>query len=462
MADTMTDVPTDSTPTVVNEWLEGNFAPVHDEHTITELEVDGEIPPDLDGRLLRIGPNPVTPPDPSTYHWFTGTGMVHGLRLRDGKAEWYRNRFVRNSDVVEARGGPPVPGPRAEMFDGANTNVIGLAGKTFAIVEAGSHPVELTHDLETVANSDFDGTLPAGFTAHPHRDPDTGERHAVAYQWDLPYLQYLTIGTNGAVRRVVQVPVDDGPMVHDCAITESSVLLFDQPVTFDLELGMEGRFPYRWNPGHASRVAVLPRDGEADDVRWCEAPLCYVFHPLNAYDLPDGRIVVDLVKHPSMFDHRLDGPDEGTPVLERWTLDPANGTTSTETISDRGQEFPRLDERLTGRRHRFGYSASFDERPGHVPSLGSILKHDVERGSTEVHDFGPGVGAQEPVFVPRAADSDEDDGWVMVYAHDQARNAADVHILHAQDFGGAPVATIHLPVRVPYGFHGNWVAESGS
>ena len=80
---------------MVNKFLEGDYAPVKEEHTVTELEVTGTIPGHLDGRYLRNGPNPLSEVDPATYHWFTGDGMVHGVRLRDGRAEWYRNRWVR-------------------------------------------------------------------------------------------------------------------------------------------------------------------------------------------------------------------------------------------------------------------------------------------------------------------------------------------------------------------------------
>src|SRR3954462_3824320 len=223
----------------VNQYLEGNFAPVSEEVTATDLPVQGRIPESLDRRYLRIGPNPVTAPEPSAYHWFTGDGMVHGVRIRDGKALWYRNRFVRGDRVVQARGGPETPGPRHGMGDGtANTNVIGFAGKTWAIVEAGSLPVELTYELETVTRSNFDGTLPGSFTAHPKQDPVTGELHAIAYYWEWDYIQYLVVGTDGRVRRHVNVPVPGRPMVHDTAITESKVVLFDMPVTFNLDKAM--------------------------------------------------------------------------------------------------------------------------------------------------------------------------------------------------------------------------------
>src|SRR5437870_64171 len=232
--------------TTANRYLAGNYGPVRDELTATDLPVTGALPDFLDGRYLRNGPNPVVEPDPSTYHWFTGTGMVHGVRLEGGRAHWYRNRFVRGDSVADAKGLPRLPGPRHAFGEGGpNTNVIGHAGRTWALVEAGTTPTELSYELESVAFSDFDGTLPGGFTAHPKRDPVTGELHAIAYYWEWPYIEYLRVGTDGTVNKVVDIPVPGGPMVHDTAITESQVVLFDLPVTFDLDAAMGGSvFPY--------------------------------------------------------------------------------------------------------------------------------------------------------------------------------------------------------------------------
>lgn len=439
-----------------NLFLSGNFAPVAEETTARDLRVTGSIPRELNGRFLRIGPNPIKQPDPERYHWFTGNGMVHGLRLRDGKAEWYRNRYVRDDQVTAARNLPRTPGPRHGMAEGvANTNVIGHAGRTWAIVEAGNLPVELDYELNTVTMSTFDETLPGGFTAHPKRDPATGELHAVVYYWEWDYLQYVVVGTNGRVRRLVNVPVPGKPMVHDCAITDRYAVLFDLPVTFDLQAAMEGAFPYFWDNNYGARVGLLPREGDASDVRWIDVPLCYVFHPLNAYDLPDGKVVLDVIRHERMFDRDKLGPTEGPPALERWTLDPATNTTRTERIEDRGHEFPRHDERRIGKPIRYGYTAAFGGEATHGP----LYKHDLERRSTEVHQEGKDRLFLEPVFVPRTADAAEDDGWILAYVYDARRNASDVVIVAAQDFTAPPVATIHLPVRVPFGFHGNWVPD---
>jgi carotenoid cleavage dioxygenase len=439
-------------------YLSGNFAPVENEVEAFDLPVRGQIPEELSGRLLRIGPNPVTPPDPQTYHWFTGSGMVHGVRMRGGKAEWYRNRFVRSDGVTEAKGWPTTPGPRHGMSDGtANTNVIGLAGNTYAIVEAGGLPVELSYDLDTLRMSNFEGTLPGSFTAHPKRDPISSELHAMTYYWEWDYVQYVVVGVDGLVKRTVNVPVPGKPMLHDCAITETQVVVLDLPVTFDLEEAMSGRaLPYRWNAEYGARVGLLPRDAtDGNATRWCDVDLCFVYHPLNAYDLPDGRVVCDVARHPKMFDTDHNGPNEGVPTLWRWIIDPTAGRVHEEQLDDRGQEFPRHDERLIGRKHRYGYTAGFAARLEHGPAL----KHDLERGTTEVHDYGPGRVTLEPVFVPRHDDAAEDDGWIMSYVYDAMTDSSDVVILNAQDFTGEPVAVISLPQRVPFGFHGNWVPD---
>ncbi len=440
-----------------NPYLSGNFAPVHEETTAFDLPVRGEIPRSLRGRFLRIGPNPLDP-DPATHHWFIGSGLVHGLKLEDGEARWYRSRFVRDDDVVRLRGGDPVPGPAHDgPGSGAvNTNVVGLAGRTFAIVEAGGRPVELSYELDTLRRSDFDGSLAHGFTAHPKLDPATGEMHAAVYSAFDENIQYVVVGKDGRVRRSLDIHLPHKPMIHDCAITENHFLVLDLPCVFDGQALLDGiALPYRWHPELPSRVGVLPREGSARDLVWCEVDPCYVFHPMNAYEEADGRIVLDVVRHPKMFATDKLGPSEGPPVLERWRIDPKGGPVKTERIDDRAQEFPRIDERLVGRPYRFGYVAEL----GTDFAAPGLLKHDMRSGTAESHREGEHRTFLEPVFVPSHEGAGEDEGYVLAYVHDANRNASDVVILHAQDFSAPPIATIELPARVPYGFHGNWVAD---
>lgn len=450
--------------TIENPYLQqGNFAPVTEEVTAFDLPVTGSLPAELDGRLLRNGPNPVGSPDPSGYHWFTGDGMVHGVRLRGGKAEWYRNRWVRSPDVAAALGEPAPPSaypPDVRVF-AANTNAIEMGGRTYAIVEAGSPPIELTDELDTVGPSNLGGTLEHPFSAHPKRDPVTGDWHVAAYYWAWGNkIRYLRVGADGLVKRNVDVEVPGGPMVHDIAFTDTYALLLDLPCTFDLDAAMGGaQLPYYWNDGYGARIGLLPLDGADDgsDVRWFDIDPCFIFHPLNAYDLTDGSVVLDAVRHIKVFDRERRGPDEGPTRLDRWTIDPSSGKVSEDTVDDRPQEFPRLNESFQGRPHRYGYAVattSFLE-----PT--AVLKHDLVAGITVEHDFGPGRSPLEPVFVPREGATDEDDGWLLAYVYDATTDRSEVAVLDARDLTAAPVATVELPVRVPYGFHGNWVPTSG-
>jgi carotenoid cleavage dioxygenase-like enzyme len=450
-------------PTMTNRYLTGNFAPVTSEVTATDLPVTGQIPDSLIGRYLRNGPNPVTPPDPATYHWFTGTGMVHGVRLRDGRAEWYRNRWVRNRSVADVLGETWAGGPvHADMDAAPNTNVIGHAGRTLALVESGPVPYELTDELDTVGPTDLGGTLPAGYTAHPKLDPTTGELHAMAYWWGWGnQVQYIVIGADGSVTRTEDIATKGPTMMHDFSLTEGHVVVYDQPVIFDLDDAMNGAsFPYRWDDDYGSRLGVMPRAGTAADVHWFDVDPCYVFHPMNAYDDGD-RIVLDVVRHPRMFDRVRNGPDDGIPTLHRWTIDQTGRKVIDEQLDDRGQEFPRVDERRVSRRHRYGYAAAADDTilDGASASSG-LLKHDLERGTSERHDFAPHAGPGEGVFVPSTPDAAEDDGYVMAIVYDPDRDGSDMVILAAQDFTSAPVARVQLPQRVPFGFHGNWVPDA--
>ncbi|WP_049576031.1 carotenoid oxygenase family protein [Nonomuraea sp. SBT364] len=446
----------------------GGFTPATEEITAYDLPVTGRVPAELNGRYLRNGPNPLGLDDPGAAHLFLGAGMVHGVRLRDGRAEWYRNRWVRNADVAGRLGEQPRSVLAHEGMDfSPNTHVIGVAGRTYATMEAGALPYELGYELETLGPCDFDGGLPGGYAAHTHLDPVSGELHAMAYYFGWDHHQHIVLDAKGTVIHTRDIPIADKPMMHDFALTGRYVVLYDLPVTFSMPHAERGSpMPYAWNEEHGSRVGLLSR--ATGEIRWVEIEPCWVFHTLNAYD--DGaQVVVDVVSYPKRFvDARLDLG--GEPSLDRWRIDPATGTASRTRLDDRAQEFPRMDERRTGRPYRYGYTAAARDLvdviyPGDaeledLPDEAfdnTLIKHDLARGTQQQRQFGRGAYVGEPVFVP-AGDA-EDDGYVLSFVNNPDRGAADLVILPAQDFTGDPVAVVHLPARVPLGFHGSWVAD---
>ncbi len=449
------------TPTHANPFLTGMHTPMTEERTLTELAVTGTIPAGLDGRYLRIGPNPVAP-DPASYHWFIGDGMVHGLALADGRAVWYRNRWIRSNAVARARGVAPAPGPRHD-FDTVNTNVVAIGGRTFALVEAGSYPVELGETLDDQCYNPFDGTLQGSFSAHPHRDPKTGEQHAICYEGHEPgIIRHVVVNATGQVVREEPVAVKHGPMIHDCAITDRFVIILDLPVTFSMKTLVAGHgFPYRWNPAHAARVGLMPRQGRQEDIIWCPVPPGYAFHVANAHDTADGKVILDLCVYDTMFGTGAQGPDSRSRGLERWIINPADRTVTIRTLDAAPQEFPRPDERFFGQPYRYVWSLALPPNPAdRFLGATALYAHDLTTGERQIHDFGANHYPGEFVFVPETADSPEGHGWLIGFVIDMATETTDLVILDARRFQEPPVATIHLPHRVPPGFHGNWIGGS--
>ncbi len=446
------------TDTASHTFLEGNFAPVDTEVTAWDLPVRGALPSDLNGTYVRNGPNPVAP-DPANYHWFIGEGMLHGVRISEGKAQWYRNRWVRSPKVAAMQGREPVARQEGGFFAGlGNTNVVAQAGTLLALTE-GSLPYRIDGELETVGETNFGGVLPYGVNAHPKFDPVTGNMHVMSYHFLDALLGYHEIDTEGHLVRTELLPTGKPIMAHDMALTSSTVVAFDLPVIFDLEMAAARRaMPFRWDDDYVPRVGLMPRSGTAEDTVWIEVESCYVFHPLNAYD--DGDVVVvDVARHPSMFRADLDDEGDGSPSLVRWRLNRVTGSFSSEVIDDRAQEFPRINERFTGIPHRFGYTAEIgvSRMGGGADLTTSIFKHDLKAGTSEVHNMGRGRTGGEFVFVPAGDGVNEDDGWLMGFVYDAATDRSELVVLDATDLGAAPVAVVELPVRVPAGFHGNWV-----
>ncbi len=444
-------------PRTASPFSVGIHQPMPSELTLEGLAVTGSIPAGLNGRYLKMGANPVRP-EPAGHHWFLGDGMVHGIAIRDGGVAWYRNRWIGSSLAAAALGRPAAPGPRRAGNDTVNTNVVEIGGRAFALVEAGSFPVELSETLEEQRYNPFDGTLGGSFTGHPHRDPLTGEQHAIAYDgrvWDA--VRHVVVSPAGKVVRDLRVPVEHGPCIHDCAITGRFAVVLDLPVTFSMRAVLAGhRFPFRWNRAHRARVGLLPRQGDAAGMIWCDVEPCFVFHAVNAFDDDGGAVILDVIAYATMFDTDGTGLD-ALGRLERWTVDPATRRVARRVIDDTPQEFPRIDERRFGRSYRYAYTVCVPA-DGNTQLVGAtrLYRHDLATGTRRVHEFGDGHLPGEFIFVPASAGSVEDEGWLMGLVINVPDETTDLVILDAHAFEAAPVAAVRLPHRIPPGFHGNW------
>ena len=356
----------------------------------------GTIPDQLDGRYLRNGPNPVVAPDPAAYHWFLGSGMVHGVRLREGRAEWYRNRWVRSARGGGGAGrGAARPGPVFAGFDfAANTNVIGQAGRTFAIVEAGRPPLRAHRRARHHRAVRLRRHVAR--RVHGASPPRPRDRRAARR------LLLLRVGQQGAVlgdrhRR----PGPANRRHRGRRQPDDARLLAHRPARRDLRpaghlrprrapIGRRRRLPVRLEPGPT-------RPGSACCPATATAATCAGSTSSRATSTTRSTPTTTAATASSSTSSAIrgcspptdNGPNEGPPTLDRWTVDLTGDKVLEERLDDRGQEFPRVDERLTGRRHRFGYAPAVGTDAGDIDLTGSLLKHDLVAGRTEVRSFGP-------------------------------------------------------------------------
>lgn len=462
-----------------NPFLNGYYAPLHFEGDAAHLPITGTLPPELNGTLYRIGPNPQFAPR-GRYEWFAGDGMVHEFRLNQGRAS-YRNRYVRTPkwELEHAAGqalsaGTLAPSPlddprlRALRSTTANTNVLFHGGHLLALEEAHA-PFELdAASLTSKGYQTYGGDLVGPMTAHPKVDPASGELISFAYQTaglGSADMRLHVIGPDGCLRHSEHFMAPFASIVHDFAPTARHIVFPIFPLTASMERAYKGQPAYAWEPELGSRIGIMPRDGSAADMRWFLGDASYVFHPLNAYDTPDGKIVADMVKYDVPPGYPM---ADGTPArgrqhgarLVRWTFDLQGSDEgySERLLSDVQVEFPRLDERFALHRHRHGWfvSGSANTNLGEASDRASIAHVDTMTGSTSLWKPEAGDYAGEPVFVSRSADAPEGEGWLLTVVYRGREKRSDLVVLDALDVARGPIAQVHLSHRVPAGIHGNW------
>ncbi len=446
-----------------NPFLNGNYAPWREEGDAYDLEVRGEIPRELDGALYRIGPNPHFKPR-GRYHWFDGDGMIHAFVLKDGRAA-YRNRYVKTDGLrAEMSAGRSIYGglleppkelpPNTPPFKNAgNTNIIGYANGLLALWEAGlPHEIKpLT--LETVGLYGFGGKLNGPMTAHPKFDSKNGDLLFFGYQPFPPYVTWYRADRNGKL--VETRPIDSGlpVMMHDFIATDNYTIFFVCPSIFRVENIAQGKPMLNWEPQHGTRIGAMDR--QTGEVRWFSTGAFFVFHFLNAYE-ESGSLIVDGCRMASI---NMTSNEFGNPPLPwRWTLNLRDGSMRDEQMDDLVNEFPRFDERLAGRKHRYGYFAGSSDRSERGLGFNLLAKRDYAGGTTELQDLGRNKAPGEPIFVPRSEKAAEDDGWVLSVWYDPTVDSSELVIQDARNFSKPPVARVRAPHRVPFGFHGNWVS----
>ncbi|KAJ7955573.1 9-cis-epoxycarotenoid dioxygenase [Quillaja saponaria] len=428
--------------------LAGNFAPVHECPVQHGLKVEGHIPTSLRGVYLRNGANPMFSPS-GGHHLFDGDGMIHAVTLESNDKASYSCRYTRTSRLVQeaALGRPIFPKPIGELH-----GHLGLARLALFSARAGTGLVDGSRGVG-VANAGlvyFNGRLLA------------------MSEDDLPYHVKmngdgdLENDRTGKKSRDVEVTLQQPTMIHDFAITENYVILPDHQVVFKLSEMIRGKSPVIHDKNKVSRFGILSKnDMDESNIHWIEVPNCFCFHLCNAweedYDNGDKIIVIigSCMNPPDSIFNDNDDPFQSE--LSEIRLNLRTGKYSRRVIvEDMNLEVGQVNMQLLGQKTRFIYLAIAEP----WPKCSGIAKVDLQTGQVNKFMYGTGRFGGEPFYVPAKESmntlKDNDDGFIMGFVRDEERVCSELLILKASNM--MQVASIRLPARVPYGFHGTFVS----
>ncbi|CAN6233802.1 unnamed protein product [Urochloa humidicola] len=497
---TFVDPPALRPPVDPRNVLSGNFAPVDELPPTPCPVVRGAIPRCLaGGAYIRNGPNPQHLPR-GPHHLFDGDGMLHSLLLPSGSSSdpVLCSRYVQTYKyLVERDAGAPVMPSVFSGFHGlaglargavvaarvltgqmnpaqgvglANTSLAFFGGRLYALGESDlPYAVRVdtaTGDVTTHGRRDFGGRLFMGMTAHPKKDPVTGELFAFRYGPVPPFVTYFRFDAAGN-KEGSDVPifsVRQPSFLHDFAITERYAIFPEMQIVMQPMGMVAGGAPVGSDPGKVPRIGVLPRYAtDESEMRWFEVPGFNVMHTLNAWEEDGGDVLVLVAPNILSVEHALERMELVHACVEKVRVDLRTGAVTRTPLSASNLDFGVIHPGYVGRRNRYGYFGVGDP----WPKVGGVEKLDLEKAGTgdctvARRDFGPGCFAGEPFFVPGDVEGDgnEDDGYVVCYVHDERSGENTFVVMDARSPTLEIVAEVELPARVPYGFHGLFVTQA--
>ena len=468
-------------PDDTHPYRTGAWRPQTTEYDAWDLDVVGTIPDDLSGVYLRNTENPLFEPI-VRYHPFDGDGMLHAISFGDGEAR-YANRFVRTDGFLaeqEAKhslwaGITEHPsnalaekgwGARTMLKDTASTDVVVHGGVALASFYQCGELYRLDpRTLADLGKSRWHGRFPIqGVSAHPKVDLHTGELLFFNYGVEAPYMHYGVVSREGELTTYIDVPLPGPRLPHDMAFTENWTILNDLPLGWDPAALADGYYSNRFSRDLPSRFALVPRHGTTEDIRWFDADPTFVLHWTNAYEDGDEVVLDGFFQHnPTARGVARQAPQyKGFETLDmnvlqarahRWRFNLVTGETREDSTSERCAEFPMINGRHAGRRHRYSYNARC--APG-LFAFDGIIKHDLDTGTEEVVEFPEGTFVSETVMAPRDGSQGEDDGYLLTFSSDVNNDLSECLVFDATRPSDGPVARIRLPERICSGTHATW------
>ena len=458
-----------------NPWLLGYRSVEKPIYTQTSLPIEGQLPPELKGVFYRNGPAQHEHGDLRYHHWFDGDGMVHAYHF-DGQTVTHRARMVETEKYLrEKEAGrplthgfgtalPELERPRsADGLNTANISILKHNGELLALWEGGSAYRLDPETLGTLGLKSWNSqTVGAPFSAHPRVDRD-GTLWNFGYAATFGAVILYHISAGGEVLNTGVIAAPDTPMVHDFVITDRHLVLLLAPFRF--EKSREGAFleKFVWRDNEPGRALIVDKN-DLNSIREVEIPPMWIFHYANAHEDSGGRIIMQAPVYdtPAIMTETFREVMRGNEIeaagakFMSLTIDPTRDNFAQDEITGlNNSEFPRIDQRLQGVRHRYSYTMQ-STRLALGRGFDRVNRIDHKTGNIQAFQYSDTEMAEEHLFVHRPGSSKEGDGWLLGTSLDVAKQHSTLNVFRADALADGPVARMSLPFALPLGLHGNF------
>ncbi|MFO7276192.1 MAG: carotenoid oxygenase family protein [Pseudomonadota bacterium] len=470
----------------------GFAAPQRFEADVFDCDVIGRIPADLEGMFVRVGGDPLYPPKYEHDSSASSDGYISAFWFHDGYVD-YRGRYVKTERLLANKAArrqrfgvyrnPFTDEPGVESIDRtvANTAPYAHAGKLFALKED-SLPYEIDPvTLETIGRYDFNGQYKSlTFTAHPKTDPFSGEMVCYGYEATgllSDDLFVYTIDRTGQITREWRLKVPYVSMMHDMALTQKHILFPVWGYVTSMERLKAGEVHWGWDDKVPMYMGVLPRDGDARDVRWIKGPPGRaIVHTVNAWSEGDKVYLEAPMFTGAPFpDFKpIDGspwdPAKAKAYFTRFSFDLSSkdGSWSEERLFEIPVcDLARVDDRFKTVRQRYAFTHYHDPKlpsdieffQGKPRAMRNCYgRFDMTTGEIDSLFAGPTHGLQECQFVPRRPDAEEGDGYLIGVANNYKELRSELIIADAKHLKDGEIARVILPFRAGAQIHCTWLS----
>jgi all-trans-8'-apo-beta-carotenal 15,15'-oxygenase len=478
------------------------FESQHDEldRAIESKDVEGELPSDLRGTLLRNGPGIQTAGD-DLLNMFDAHAYVAKLELGASPrivAKHVRTKVFEAEQAAKKQVGRrvftnmPSRWKNLANLDLANTashDVYAWGDVVLASLDPGHWALD-AKTLETIGEHRWRGAAPEGHVMGPMPRVDRETSRLVCYSIKVgrgrDEITFHELDSNWkSERRASYDLARSFTFIHDIAFTRDHYIVVEAPLALSVPKALFGARTvydsFAWPKGGTSSVVLFDRGKErAEPVRVQLPEPAMAFHIVNAFER-DGETVIDLVTYsgrvnfqtlsPEKLRARQDmGGEQLTGALRRVVVKRDGDRAPTwSKLGDAFGELPEVDPEKHGKPYRFAWFSCPGEATRGAPDeigfvwFSRIMKLDVESHEAIFYDAPKDTFVSQPAFAARAgggnAERAEDDGYLLVWELDARAKKTSVVVLDAKDLSFR--ARVRLETFLPPASHTTFVAATG-